>query len=83
MGKKIIMLLVFFILGVVFTIILGLMDFLVNKNSIQAGLPLKFTSAALFFGESSTNYFMLLLDILFWTFILWGVWISIKRILGR
>jgi hypothetical protein len=48
----------------------------------EGGVPFKFTSGSLF-GGSSTNYLMLILDIVFWFFIIWIIWQVFTRILKR
>lgn len=71
-------LVVIFILGVVITYGLGIIDALVNSSANQAGLPFKFGSYVLF-GTASTNYSILVLDIIFWFMVIWGIWRLIQK----
>ena len=80
MVKKVVILL---ILSVVVTLVIGLGDFAMNQNSIQAGFPFKFTSAALMFGNAETNYLILVLDIIFWFIILYIIWTLIKKLTSK
>lgn len=64
---------VILILSVIVTYGVALVDASVNSSANQAGLPFKFGSYTLF-GTASTNYLILLLDIIFWFGIIWGLW---------
>lgn len=39
----------------------------------SAGLPFKFASGTLF-GQAHTNYMALIIDVIFWFLIIWGIW---------
>lgn len=64
---------VILILSVITTYGLGIIDALANSSANQAGLPFKFGSYALF-GTARTNYSILILDIIFWFAVIWGIW---------
>lgn len=64
---------VILILSVIVTYGLGIIDALANSSANQAGLPFKFGSYALF-GAATTNYSILILDIIFWFLVIWGIW---------
>ncbi|MBF8249692.1 MAG: hypothetical protein HW400_293 [Candidatus Levybacteria bacterium] len=51
------------------------------RNSLvagQGGIPLRFTSSSLF-GSASTNWPALLIDIIFWFLIIWGIWELLQK----
>lgn len=81
MSKSIFVLMV--ILSLIFTLSSSLLDALYRKSLLgEGGFPFRFSSGASFLGESSTNYFILLLDILFWfivVFLLWKIIFKIFR----
>ena len=64
---------VILILSVIITYGIGIIDALVNSSANQAGFPFKFGSYTLF-GTANTNYLILILDIVFWFIVIWGVW---------
>lgn len=73
---------VILILSIAVTYGLGIVDALINSTSNQAGLPFKFGSYALF-GTASTNYSILILDIIFWFLVIWGIWKLMSKKSGR
>lgn len=48
----------------------------------QVGFPLRYSSSSLF-GGGSINYIMLILDIVFWFAVIWGLWKLLAKILKR
>ncbi len=83
MSKKIVAVIIFLVLGLVVTYGVAFFGFATNIAAIYAGFPFKFTSFALILGESQTDNFMLALDVLFWSFILFGAWILIKKLFKK
>lgn len=83
MGKKsVFILVVFLILGVVVTYGVAIVDAFINASASKSGLPLKFGSYSLF-GGASTDSGLLLLDIIFWSIVLWVIWKIFLKLLGR
>lgn len=72
------------ILSVISTYIAAFIDALISNTLLggSAGLPFKFASGTLF-GEASTNYLTLFLNIAFWFMVIWGIWKLIKRVQGK
>ena len=70
------------VLSVVVTYGVAFVDAVMNTSANQAGLPFKFGSYVLF-GEANTNYTGLILDIVFWFVVIWGVWKAITYLLDR
>lgn len=71
-------------LGVVVTYVVAIVDAL-RRNSLLAGeggLPFRFSSASLF-GSESTNFVMLVIDIIFWSVVLWAIWKLFLKLLKR
>lgn len=73
---------VILILSVVVTYGVAFMDAMVNTSANQAGLPFKFGGYVLF-GEASTNYPLLILDIAFWFVVIWGSWKVLLKVLKK
>ncbi|OGE43671.1 hypothetical protein A3B45_03210 [Candidatus Daviesbacteria bacterium RIFCSPLOWO2_01_FULL_39_12] len=74
----------FIILGlsVVVTFGVTIVEAMINPSYRQAGLPFKFGTYVLF-GQASTNYLFLFLDIIFWFVVIWGIWKLFKMVLKR
>ena len=74
---------VILILSVVLTYSVAIIDALARNSLIagSAGLPLKFTSG--YFGTSTTNYSILIVDIAFWFVVILGTWKLLKKTLGK
>ncbi|MBI4096130.1 MAG: hypothetical protein HY425_00245 [Candidatus Levybacteria bacterium] len=70
---------VILILSVIVTYGLSIADALVNPSANQAGLPFKFGSYALF-GTANTTYSILILDIIFWFVVVFGIWKLLQKI---
>lgn len=70
------------VLSVVVTYGVAIVDVFLNKTKNIAGLPFGFTSLGLFLG-GSTDYLMLILDIVFWFFIIWVIWKVISKLVKR
>lgn len=72
------------VLSLVVTYGASIVEALLNGSILmgQSGWPLRFGYSS-FFGGSSINYVMLILDIVFWFFIIWLVWFGIKRLINR
>lgn len=78
MSKK--SLVIVLILSVVVTYGVAFVDAL-RRNSFlagEAGVPFRFSSA--YFFSESTNYGMLILDIVFWFVVIWVVWKAVSKI---
>ncbi len=73
MSKKSIIIIL--VLSVLVTYGVAIADALRRKSLLagEAGLPFRFSSASLF-GSESTDQFMFLLDVFFWTIVLFGIW---------
>ncbi|MBI2040089.1 hypothetical protein HYT18_03375 [Candidatus Microgenomates bacterium] len=80
MSKK--ALLVILVLSVVVTYIIAILDVWINKSKNIAGLPLGFSSLGSFLG-GSTDYLMLVFDIVFWFVVIWGIWKLFNLIFKR
>ncbi|MDP2585682.1 MAG: hypothetical protein Q8P29_02260 [Candidatus Levybacteria bacterium] len=65
---------VILILSVIVTYISAFVDALIRNTLLggEAGFPFKFSSATMF-GSGSTNYLLMVLNILFWFAIIWGI----------
>lgn len=70
------------ILSVVGTYVIAILDIWINKSKNIAGLPLGFSSLGSFLG-GSTDYLMLVLDIVFWFVITWGIWKMFKIVFRK
>ena len=70
------------VLSVVVTYGVAFVDAVMNTSANQAGLTFKFGSYVLI-GEANTNYTVLILDIVFWFVVIWGVWKAITYLLDR
>ncbi|MBU1031838.1 hypothetical protein KKE03_02885 [Patescibacteria group bacterium] len=77
MSKK--SLAILLILSVVVTYGTAFVDAITNTSANQAGLPFKFGSYVLF-GEASTNYPLLVLDIAFWFVVIWVIWKVLQKL---
>lgn len=82
MSKK--LFLIILVLSVVVTYGVSITSDLISGSIIagNSGFPFKFASGSLF-GEGSTNYLMLILDIIFWFVVIWVVWKLIMKQLKR
>ena len=80
MSKKVFFIIL--VLSLVVTYGVAIVDVFVNKTKNIAGLPLGFSSLGLFLG-GSTDYPMLILDIVFWFVVIWLVWFGIKKITNK
>lgn len=69
------------VLSVVVTYGIALFGFITENTRISNGLPLAFASFN-FLGDS-TNYPILLIDIVFWFIVIWGGWKLLKKLLAR
>ena len=71
---------VILILSIVATYVTTFIDALVNKTLLggEAGFPFKYSSSTLF-GEGETNYLLMVLNIVFWFLVIWGVWKLIHK----
>ena len=67
-------------LSLVLTYFATFVDALVNSSLIggQAGFPLKYSRATMF-GEGTTNYFLMTINIVFWFLVIYGIWQIWKR----
>lgn len=72
------------ILSVVVTYIVEIAQSLFTNSSIagSGGLPFAFTSSALF-GSPSTDYLMLIIDILFWFIVILVIWKVLQKIISK
>jgi len=61
-------------ISVITTYIASFIEILLSGNVVAgtSGFPFKFGSSSLF-GGSSTNYPTLILDIVFWFLVIWGI----------
>lgn len=84
MVKKVVVILVFLVLGYLLDIIVTIILSLVQGNFIagETGFPLKSSSVALF-GGGSIYHPQNEINILFWTLIVFGTWLLIKKILKK
>lgn len=69
-------------LSVVATYGVAIAESILNSSANQSGFPLRFGTYALF-GEASTNYQLLILDVAFWFGAIWLVWYITKKLLKR
>jgi len=65
------------ILSVVLAIILPVIAFALGITAISYGFPLKWTTFS--FLGSHTDYTSLILDIIFWFLVIWGIWKVFKK----
>lgn len=68
---------VILILSVIVTYGVASLDFAFNISKGLIGLPFGFSSFN-FFGSETENT-MLLLDIIFWSIVIWGIWKILQR----
>lgn len=79
MSKK--TLIVILVLSVVVTIGIPLIGFITNSYQVMSGWPFEFTGFSFLGG--STDYAILLLDIVFWFIIIWVLWKVLQKVLKR
>lgn len=72
---------VILVLSIVVTYGVAMFGFVTENIRISDGFPLAFTKFN--FLGSSTNYLALMIDIVFWFFVIWVIWKVFKKILGR
>lgn len=48
----------------------------------KSGFPFRFGSSSLF-GGSSIDYPMLLVDIVFWFVVIWGIWKILQKLISK
>lgn len=72
------------VLSVMVTYGVAIVDALARNSLLsgEAGFPLRFSSSS-FFGSENTDYFMLILDIVFWFFVIWIIWKGLQILLNR
>lgn len=70
------------VLSVIATYGLAFIEALMNPLLSQSGLPFKFGSYTLF-GEATTSYPTLILDIIFWFVIIFGIWKLLQKVLKK
>ncbi|MDP3948155.1 MAG: hypothetical protein Q8P87_00420 [bacterium] len=80
--KSVLTFVVFLVLGVVVTYGVAIVDSFMNTSASKSGLPFKFGSYSLF-GGASTDFGLLLLNIIFWSVALWVIWKIFSKLLGR
>lgn len=82
--KSVLTFVVFLVSGVVVTYGAAIVDAL-RRNSLfgEGGIPFRFTSGATFLGGASTDYFVLFIDVIFWSIVLWIIWKIFLKLLGR
>lgn len=73
---------VILILSVVVTYAVAIVDASINTSASKSGFPFKFGSYSLF-GSASTDSGLLLLDIIFWSVVLWVTWKLFVKLLKR
>ena len=71
---------VILILSILVTFVATFFEVILSGNVVagESGFPLRFSSSSLF-GGSTINYLMLLADIFFWFFVIWGIWKFLQR----
>lgn len=71
---------VILILSVVTMYGVSIIDAVVNNTLLggKSGFPFKDSSATMF-GEGTTDYLLMTLNIIFWFIVLFGIWKLIKR----
>ena len=74
---------VILVLSVVVTYGVAIIDALIRNSLLagEAGFPFRFSSSY-FFGES-TNFLMLILDIVFWFIIIWLIWKLLYKMFSK
>lgn len=82
MSKKSFVVLVF--LSIVVTYVVTFIDVVFNGSVVagDSGIPLRFDSSVMF-GGGSTNYLNLFIDIVFWFFVVWVIWVVLKRLMKK
>lgn len=73
---------VILVLSVVVTYGMAFAEALINTSANRVGLPFKFGSYTLF-GTASTNYLTLILDIVFWFVVIWGIWKILEKVTAK
>lgn len=85
MGKKsVFTLVVFLVLGVVVTYGVEVVEVLFGGNALSGavGFPFKYGYSS-FFGGSTVDYKILLIDVAFWCIVLWIIWKVLPKLLDR
>lgn len=72
---------VFLVLGVVVTYSVAMFGFVTENVNISNGFPFEFTSFN--FLGSETNQTMLVIDVIFWSIILYGIWKIILKVIKK
>lgn len=82
MDKKVFV--VILVLSVVVTYGAAFMDVLLSGSVVagKSGIPFRFGSSSLF-GGSGIDYPILLVDIVFWVFVIWGIWKLLQKVSGK
>ncbi|MBI2020344.1 hypothetical protein HYS94_02885 [Candidatus Daviesbacteria bacterium] len=72
------------ILSVVVTYGASLLDALMGNTLLagESGIPFKYSRSTLF-GRGSINYTMMLLNIAFWSVVIWGAWKVLQKVISR
>ena len=75
---------VILVLSVVVTYGAAFVDVLLSGSVIagKSGIPFRFGSSSLF-GGSSIDYPILLVDIVFWFAVIWGIWKLLPKLFGK
>lgn len=68
-------------LSVMVMYIASIVDAVVNGTLLggKSGFPFKDSSATMF-GEGTTDYLSMTLNVIFWFILIWGIWKLIKRV---
>lgn len=85
MNKKfVIEVIVFLVLSVVVTYGVSIVDALMRNSFLagEAGFPFRFSSSS-FLGSENTDFLNLILDIIFWFVILFGIWKLFQKITSK
>ncbi|MFH0936885.1 MAG: hypothetical protein V1808_01170 [Candidatus Daviesbacteria bacterium] len=79
--KNIITVIVFLVLSMIVTYAVAILQFTTGRMSNGGGFPFSFSSFN--FLGSETDNVMLILDIIFWFVVLFGIWTLIRKVLTK
>lgn len=69
------------IISIILTVTIPIIGFGLSDSNVVNGFPLQWTSFNLL--GSETNYLNLLIDIVFWFFILFAFWKLFSKLMGK